>query len=178
MKLTYKNKNKNKKGGFFSFKKISPAKPTISPKQQSFTNKLRSKLSEFISPRKYAVILYKASKNKDVKEWINSVTQTGTMPGYTWLLVSAGGKQHINGKTKKQILQDISKSPDWRCEMYNGCEPYNGNDGFLYMLFPLLYNLDKPKTDRLVAQLKKNKIAYAYLLTRLNNKGEFEFNLS
>ena len=50
MKLTYKykNKNKNKKGGFFSFKKKSPAKLTISPKQQSFTNKLRSKLSEFI----------------------------------------------------------------------------------------------------------------------------------
>ena len=46
MKLTLKNKNK--KGGLFSFKKKSPAKTTISPKQQSFTNKLKSKLSEFI----------------------------------------------------------------------------------------------------------------------------------
>ena len=45
MKLTSKNKNKN--GGLFSFKKKSPAKTTNSPKQKSFTNMLKSKLSEF-----------------------------------------------------------------------------------------------------------------------------------
>lgn len=44
MNLTLKKRIK--KGGLFSFKKISPAKTTISPKQQSFTYKLKSKLSE------------------------------------------------------------------------------------------------------------------------------------
>ena len=84
MKLTFKNKNK--KGGLFSFKKKSPAKTTNSPKQQSFTNKLRSKLSEFFGINDdmvYGEIIQKSNLSEFIGTNVDIKFETLSLPeGY------------------------------------------------------------------------------------------------
>ena len=122
----------------------------------------------------YATPLTKASKNKDVKDWIESIMKRD-FPGHSWVLVSAGGKKKLDffgGKTKKTLLREVAALPDWIPEVHNG------SDGFLYMMFPLMYTLDKPTAARLIAHLMNYQVAYAYMVSELDAKGEYVFSLS
>lgn len=122
----------------------------------------------------YAALLTKASENKEVKDWIESVIKRD-FPVYSWVLVSAGGKQKLDffgGKTKKKLLRKVAALPDWSPEVHKS------SDGFLYMMFPLMYTLDKPTTVRLVAHLMNYQVAYAYLVSGLDANGEYAFSLS
>ena len=123
--------------------------------------------------KSFADILAEASKNKDVKAWIDSVIKRD-FPGHSWVLVSAGGGKKLafwDDRTKKQLLREIATFP--------GYEPrvHNGSDGFLYMMFPLMYT-NKEATVRLIAHLMNYELTYAYLLSGLDKKGKPGFNLS
>jgi hypothetical protein len=150
----------------------APAAPTTTP-----ALRLDEVLRIGVRPTRddYAAVLTKASESKEIKGWIDSVIKR-SFPGYSWVLVSAGGKQKLDmyggKKTKKTLLREVASLPGWSPEVHKG------SDGFLYMMFPLQYTLDKSTTLRLVAHLMNIQVAYAYLGSGLNDKGEFVFVLA